>query len=153
MSGSRAHWDRVPIKIGQRDLYIRFSLAATTRLQNLLGVKTLREVTALIDKLNPKLGEQSTEDWILDVDLVLFGTVLWAGLLECLAAQRDTTTTKDDITASIQLQDIPRILPQLVLAMSLQFIPPPAEPDNPDPLSVGTAAPTAQPPTSETSAS
>lgn len=163
MSSRASHWDRVPVTIGGRELYIRFSLAATTRLQATLGVKSLRDVIAIIDQLNPKAPEpeaadQSTApdapptlaagatDWVLDVDLDLLGNVLWAGLLECLGAEAGRATTKDDIMRDIRLAEVPAVLAQIVLAIALQFAPPPAQPDNPDPLAGGQAAPITMPP-------
>lgn len=142
-------WDAVAVTIGDRDLYLRFSLAATARLQSALNVGSLREVTQLIDSLNPKRGpddqgEGKPNDWLLDVNLPLLHTVLWVGLGECLAVAGDRVTTKDDIGAAISLRHIPDVLAKLVLAITFQFAAPPPQPDNPDPLPPG-PAPTVTP--------
>lgn len=133
---------KVPVEIGGRRLYLRYSLASLETAQRALG---LLDYASLLERFDAVLTlKASPEDNRsgLRFDLTTFAVLLWSGLLESMEADGQEVLNLKAIVRSIETRDLPHLLTAMGTALSLSMFDG-EKPDQSDPGSppgVATAA-------------
>jgi hypothetical protein len=130
---------KVPVRVGDRDLFLRYSLGALAEGQRAAGLKTLREMLAVAGEIANASGKEGFG--VFDVDLPSFNALLWAGLLESWGAERPPL---DEFARSLAIKDYAGLLLPVATAMVYSLNGPPAATNEPD--QAGEAAETDPPP-------
>ena len=136
--------DAVPLEIGGHRLTLRYPLGVLSQLQRRLGCKTFAEVMAKIEALQPPApagGEPDMTRWLLGINLDDLQEIAWAGIGP--GGGHALFPTPDDFGLAIRGDRLASVLVAIAHAVAVQFVPPRAAPDNPDPPREAGASPSA----------
>jgi hypothetical protein len=132
---------RVPVELGGRGAWLRFSLFSLAEAQKAAGCGTFEELMSRLVDLEKAAGGRANA---FAVDLPAFGAILWAGLLEW-ADEAGETVDRQALMRSLGMGDFARLLAAVVTALNLSFRSDAPAPDEPaagdaDPPTVAAAA-------------
>ncbi|MEY5098724.1 MAG: hypothetical protein RJA36_1443 [Pseudomonadota bacterium] len=129
----------VPVSIGGHDLLLRYPAKVLADLQRLLEVRTLLDVLARIEALQPNVGEEGVDAQLLAFSMDDLILVLWAGIGP--AGGHEVYRSPNAMGLEIDVHMVPDLLMRLQLAVARQMVPPQEAADNPDPPPQAVAAP------------